>query len=70
MWIFFKHKQCNNTFLRQYLVNRPTMYPGLTRRTFNLKNYGKTEILAIRTKFLKFPIPPKQTNKKKNILKL
>lgn len=35
------------------------MYPGLTTRTFDLRSNRKTQILAIRTRFLNFPSPPK-----------
>ena len=50
--VHFLHQGCNNTFLRQHFVN--TMYPGLTRGTHHLR-----KLLAIRTKFIKFSIPPK-----------
>ncbi len=51
------NEKCNNKFLRQYLVN--TLYPGRTRSTLILRDFDKSEISTIRTKFLKFPIPPK-----------
>ena len=51
------NEKCNNTFLRQHFVN--TVYPGRTRSTLILHGYDKSDRLTIRTKFLKFQIPPK-----------
>ena len=50
------NKKCNDKFLRQYLVN--TLSPGRTKSSLNLKDYNKSEISTIQTKYLKFPIPP------------
>ncbi|XP_013880610.1 uncharacterized protein LOC106529676 [Austrofundulus limnaeus] len=50
-------KKCNNKFLSQYLIN--TIYPGKTRNTLTLQNFDIAIISKIRTKYLKFPIPPK-----------
>lgn len=36
------HVKCNNTFLKQYLVN--TLYPGLTKSTFILRHYKKLDV--------------------------
>lgn len=51
------NEKCNNTFLRQYLFN--TFYPSIAKSTLILKDYDKSKISAIRTKYLKFPVPPK-----------
>ena len=50
-------KNVNNKFLRQYLVN--TLYAGRTKSSLTLRDYNKSEISTIQTKYLKFPIPPK-----------
>lgn len=50
-------KKCNNKFLKQTLVN--CLYPGRTRSTLFFLGYNKYEISSIRTKFLRYPIPPK-----------
>uniref|UniRef100_A0A8C6K9W5 Reverse transcriptase domain-containing protein n=1 Tax=Nothobranchius furzeri TaxID=105023 RepID=A0A8C6K9W5_NOTFU len=49
--------KCNNQFLRKYLIN--TLYPGRTKHSLIFRDYNKSEISLIRTKYLTFPIPPK-----------
>ena len=51
------NEQFNNTFLRQYLVN--TLFAGRTKSSLTLRDYNKSEISTILTKYLKFSIPLK-----------